>query len=159
MKDKDEQMKAEYFGKKMSTPVKNDQINTPEENKPHEYAMQIINAIEEKKDVEFYGIVPNHSMITNLPYDCEVEIPCIADRNGIHPTYVGELPSQLATLNISQISTQRLAVRAALTGKKEYVYYAMLLDPLASSVLSMDEINNMTKELINANASYLNYLS
>jgi|YelNatPaOPRAMG01_1025707.scaffolds.fasta_scaffold26353_3 alpha-galactosidase len=154
MKDEDDRMKAKYFGKK-----NNDQINHLEEDKPHEYAMQIIDAIEEKKTVEFYGIVPNHGSITNFPYNCEVEIPCIADRNGIHSTFVGELPPQLAALNISQIKTQDLAVRAAITKKKEYVYYAMLLDPLAASILSMDEINDMTKELIDASVSYLNYLS
>jgi len=123
--------------------------------KSNEYALQIVHAIETGETTEVYGIVPNRGIIDNLPYNCMVEISCVINKNGIQPTYIGELPPQLAALNISQIRVQELAVKAAITGQKKYVHYAILLDPLASSILSMDEIHNMTEELINAHKKYL----
>ena len=81
----------------------------------------------------------------------------MVDKNGIQPTYVGELPPQLAALNRTQINVQELAVRAVLERKKEYVYYAALLDPLAKAVLRSDEIIAMVDELFEAHKRYLGY--
>jgi len=50
---------------------------------------------------------------------------------------------------------QRLALRAALTRKKEYVHFAALADPLASAALSMDQIHELTDELLKAHKKHL----
>ena len=52
-------------------------------------------------------------MITNLPADCCAEGPIFVDRTGLHKTVVGDLPSQCAALNLTNINVQRLAVEAA----------------------------------------------
>lgn len=147
MKDEGMRMLEEYYGGE-------EENEAQTERKPNEYALQIIHAIETGEHTIVYAIVPNRGMIKNLPHDSMVEVPCMVDKNGVQPTYVGELPPQLAALNVSQIRVQDLAVKAALTGDRKYIHYAMLLDPLASSILSMDEIHNMTEELIKAHAEY-----
>ncbi|MCK4824492.1 alpha-galactosidase, partial [bacterium] len=79
----------------------------------HEYASYILNAIETDEAFKFNGNVRNTGLITNLPRDCCVEVPVIADRRGFQPLYVGALPPQLAALNNMNISVQEMAVEAA----------------------------------------------
>jgi alpha-galactosidase len=82
----------------------------------------------------------------------------MVDRNGIQPTHVGDLPPHLAALDRTQINVQELVVRAVLERKKEYVYYAALLDPLATAVMDPDRIVMMVNELFEAHKRYLSYL-
>jgi len=130
----------------------------PELKRSPEYASKIIHSIETGHRKCIYGNVKNTDLITNLPYGCCVEVPCMVDKNGIQPTYVGELPPQLAALNRTQINVQELTVKAVLERKKEYVYYAALLDPLAKAVLKAEEIIAMVDELFEAHKKYLKYL-
>jgi alpha-galactosidase len=102
-----------------------------------------------------YGNVPNSSLITNLPDDACVEVPCLVDKNGVQPTSVGDLPPQLAAVNRTNIGVQTLAVRAALVGDRENVYHAVALDPLTAALLTLDEIHAMTDELLLAHADLL----
>ncbi len=120
-----------------------------------EYAVQIIHAYETNEPKQVYGIVRNKGIIENYPYDCMVEVPCYVDRNGISPLHIGKIPDQLASLNISQINVQRLVVKGALERNKDYIYYAVLLDPVASSLLSPEKIQKMVDELLEAHKKYL----
>src|SRR5690606_395737 len=97
-----------------------------------------------------YGNVPNKGIIKNLPDDCCVEVPCLVDGNGLQPVMIGHLPDQLAALCQSNISTQRLTVDAALTGKREHIYHAVMVDPRTSATLPLDKIWAMCDELIEA---------
>lgn len=121
----------------------------------HEYASYIIEAIATGKPYVFGGNVLNNGHITNLPKDCCVEVPCVADRSGITPTYVGELPMQLAALNQTNINVQKLTVEAALTKRKEYIYYAAMLDPHTSSELTIEEIRALVDEMLEAHKEWL----
>ncbi|MFQ6048638.1 MAG: alpha-glucosidase/alpha-galactosidase, partial [Phycisphaerae bacterium] len=123
-----------------------------------EYGSQIIHSMQTGQPRVIYGNVPNGGLISNLPADCCVEVPCLVDRNGIQPCRVGELPPQLAALNRTNINVQELAVRAALEKRREHVYQACLLDPNASSSLPMDRIVAMVDEMIAAHSQYLDYL-
>ena len=69
---------------------------------------------------------------------------------GIHPTYVGELPLQLAAMNSSNIYPQLLTIEAAVTGDRSKVYQAAMMDPHTGAVLSTDEIVAMCDELLDA---------
>jgi len=120
-----------------------------------EYCMQIINSLETGEPSLIYGNVKNDGLITNLPYGCIVEVPCFIDKTGIHPCYIGELPPQCAALNRMCISVQELTVKAAIEKSKELVFQALLVDPLTSSILSIDEIRNMVDEMFKAEARYL----
>src|SRR5699024_11296895 len=53
-------------------------------------------------------------LITNLPADACVEVPCLVDARGVQHTVIGDPPSQLAALNRTNVNVQTLAVRAAL---------------------------------------------
>jgi len=123
-----------------------------------EYAPKIIHSMETGHRRCIHGNVRNTHLITNLPAGCCVEVPCMVDRNGIQPTHVGDLPPHLAALDRTQINVQELVVRAVLERKKEYVYYAALLDPLATAVMDPDRIVMMVNELFEAHKRCLSYL-
>ena len=59
------------------------------------------------------GNVKNNGLITNLLRGCCVEVPCLIDKSGIHPCYIGDLPPQCAALNRTNINVQELGVKAA----------------------------------------------
>ncbi len=121
----------------------------------HEYASFIFEAVLTGKPFTFGGNVLNKGLITNLPTDCCVEVMCVADRNGITPTYVGDLPPQCAALTRTNVNVQELTILAALTRRKEYIYQAALLDPHTAAELTIDEIVALCDELIAAHGSYL----
>ena len=123
-----------------------------------EYASGIINAIETGEPFSFNGNVPNNGSIVNLPEECVVEVPCFADSGGVHVCVVGELPTQLAALNLSNIMVQDLAVQAALEGDKEKAIHACMLDPLTAAVCSLGEIRQMCERLFKAERHLLDYL-
>ena len=121
-----------------------------------EYAYHIREAIVTDVPYKIGGNVINHGMISNLPDLACVEVPCIVDRNGITPTYVGDLPLQLAAMNASNIYPQMLTIEAAHTGSRETLYQAAMMDPHTAAELSTDEIVALCNELIEAhtNAGY-----
>jgi len=121
----------------------------------HEYASYIFDAVETGVPYTFGGNVLNKGLITNLPHNCCVEVMCVADRNGITPTYVGDLPPQCAALTRTNVNVVDLTVQAALTQKKEYIYQAAMLDPHTASELTIDEIVSLCDDLIEAHGDYL----
>ena len=121
----------------------------------HEYGTYIMEAIETNRPTRVNGNVPNRNLITNLPEGCCVEVPCLVDANGIQPTYVGALPTQLAALNRTNINVQELIVEAALTGKEDAVHHAVMLDPLTAAVCTLPQIHDMVTELLSAQEPWL----
>jgi len=126
-----------------------------EHHRGHEYASYILEAMLTGKPYIFGGNVLNKGLITNLPYDACVEVMCVADRNGITPTYVGALPPQCAALTRTNVNVQELTIQAALTSKREHIYQAALLDPHTAAELTIDEIIALCDDLIAAHGSYL----
>ncbi|MBR3991057.1 MAG: alpha-glucosidase/alpha-galactosidase [Clostridia bacterium] len=115
-----------------------------------EYASHIMEAIVTGNTYRIGGNVLNRGMITNLPYEACVEVPCVVDKNGITPTYVGALPLQLAAMNSSNIYPQMLTIEAAVTGDKQKIYQAALMEPHTAAELSTDEIVSLCNDLIEA---------
>lgn len=121
-----------------------------------EYGSRIIEAMETNEPFVFGGNVVNTGgLISNLPVKAVVEVPCIANRNGITPAYMGELPEQLAALNRTNINTQLVTIEAAMTKSKEKIYQAALLDPHTAAELSMEDIISMCDDLIEAHGEML----
>ena len=120
-----------------------------------EYASYIMEAMETNVPYKIGGNVINRGMIPNLPPEACVEIPCVVDSAGVTPCYVGRLPEQLAALNRTNINVQLLVIEAAVTQKREYIYYAAMLDPHASAELTIDEIRALCDDLIEAHGSWL----
>lgn len=127
-----------------------------EDNKPIairksiEYGSSIINSMETGEPIVIYGNIPNKNLITNIPYDCSVEVPCLVDKQGIQPTYIGDLPPQLAALIRTNVNVQELTVQAFLTGEREYIYHAAMMDPHTATQLTLPQIWAMCDELIEA---------
>jgi len=120
-----------------------------------EYASYIFEAVLTGTPYTFGGNVLNKGLITNLPTDCCVEVMCIADRNGVTPTYVGDLPPQCAALTRTNVNVHELTIEAALTHKKDHIYQAALLDPHTAAELTIDQIVSLCDELIEAHGDYL----
>ncbi|TAK22588.1 MAG: alpha-glucosidase/alpha-galactosidase [Chloroflexota bacterium] len=126
-----------------------------EVKKSDEFAAYIIHSIVANKDWSFHGNVLNRGLIDNLPSDTVVEVPILVNAAGLQPCHVGALPPQLAGLNRTNIATQQLVVEAAVTGNRDHVYHAAMLDPHTSSMLTLDEIWHMVDDLIDAHGSLL----
>ena len=120
-----------------------------------EYVSYIMEAMETNKATKIGGNVLNHGLITNLPSNACVEVPCLVDKSGIQPTYIGNLPEQCAALNRTNINVQLLTIEAARTLKKDYIYQAVMMDPHTAAELPIDSIVAMCDELIEAHAGWL----
>lgn len=120
-----------------------------------EFAAHIIEAMENDHPYRVHGNVQNHGLITNLPSNACVEVPCLIDRAGVHPCYVGDLPEQCAAINRTNINVQLLTIQAAHTHKKEDLYMAAMMDPHTAAELTMDEIRAMCDEMLEAHKDWM----
>ena len=121
----------------------------------HEYGSYIIHSLETGTPRVVYGNVANRGLIDNLPAGCTVEVPCLVDKNGIQPVHIGMLPPQLAAMIQTNVNVQGLTVEAALTGKREHIYHAAMLDPHTAAELDLEQIWNLVDDLIAAHGDWL----
>jgi len=129
--------------------------NNVTHTRTREYASYIMESIVTDTPYRIGGNVLNTGLITNLPAEACVEVPCLVDKYGIQPTYVGRLPLQLAAMNMTNINTQLLTIEAAVTRKKETVYQAAMLDPHTAAELSIDDIVSLCDDLFEAERDWL----
>jgi alpha-galactosidase len=131
-------------------------LDTVGVERSEEYASRLIHSLETGTQRRFNLNVPNESnAIENLPADACVEVPVFVDGAGLHPASIGELPTQLAALDRQHTTVYELAVEGALDGNRAKVHQAVKLDPLSGAACSLDELHEMTEELIEANEAYL----
>lgn len=120
-----------------------------------EYASYIMEAVVTGIPYKIGGNVLNNGLIDNLPSEACVEVPCLVDNRGVNPCHVGRLPLQCAAMNMTNINTQLLTIEAAVTGDRNYIYQAAMLDPHTAAELSTEDIRNMCDELITAHGDYM----
>ena len=120
-----------------------------------EYCSYILEGIVTGNPFKFMGNVRNDGYISNLPQGCCVEVPTIADANGLHPQAIGSLPPQCAALCQTNINVQSLCADAALSGDPEHLVHALALDPLTAAVCTLREIREMTQEMLTELRPYL----
>jgi alpha-galactosidase len=120
-----------------------------------EYAARIVDSVLTNTPRVVYGNVPNTGLITNLPDGCCVEVPCLVDQNGVQPTFIGDLPAAGAGIDLASVGYQQCVVEAYRQRSKDLVYTAVSLDRLTSSLLGLDEIRDMTDEMIAAQQQWL----
>ncbi len=122
----------------------------------HEYAARILRSIVENIPYRIGGNVLNSGhLISNLPEEACVEVPCLVNGHGITPCYVGALPEICAAMNRTNINVQLLTIEAARTRKKEHIYQAAMMDPHTAAELDIDTIKKMVDELMDAHGAYL----
>jgi alpha-galactosidase len=56
---------------------------------------------------------------------------------------------------MTNVNVQSLTVEAALTGKKERVYQAAMLDPHTAAELALDDIWSLVDDLIDAHGDWI----
>ena len=121
-----------------------------------EYASYIMEAVVTNTPYQIGGNVLNTGhLIEDFPEHACVEVPCLVNNTGIHPTYVGHLPPVLAAMNMTNINTQLLTIEAARTRKKEDILRAVMLDPHAAAELSIDDMAKMVDEMVEAHGPYM----
>ena len=121
----------------------------------NEYASRIMEAVVTGNPYQIGGNVLNTGLITNLPKEAYVEVPCLINKNGVNPCFVGDLPVQCAAMNMTNINVQLLTIEAARTRKKEHIYQAAMLDPHTAGELSIDDIKRMVDDLIETHGDWL----
>ncbi len=122
----------------------------------HEYASYIMEAVYTNNPIQIGGNVQNSGhLIEDFPEHACVEVPCLINGTGIHPTYVGHLPPVLAAMNMTNINTQLLTIEAARTKKREDIIRAVMLEPHTSAELSIDDMVKMVDEMIEAHGDYM----
>ena len=130
--------------------------NTPmEHHRSHEFGSAIIHSMVTGQPRVVYGNMPNRGAISNLPSTAIAEVPTLVDRSGLQFTTVGDLPPQLIAYMQPHVSQHELFIRAALEGKREYVYQAAMFDPLTAATLSLDKIVELCDEMIAAHGNFL----
>ncbi|MBQ7638881.1 MAG: alpha-glucosidase/alpha-galactosidase [Clostridia bacterium] len=127
-----------------------------EHERSNEYASRIMQSIVTGEPYQIGGNVLNTgNLISNLPKEACVEVPCLVNGYGVHPCRVGALPVQCAAMNMTNINVQLLTIEAAVTRKKDHIYQAAMLDPHTGSELDIDTIKKMVDDLIEAHGSFL----
>lgn len=120
-----------------------------------EYGSLIIHSLVTGERRTVHGNVPNRSLISNLPGGCCVEVPCVVDGGGLWPEAAGALPPQLAAIIMTNVNVQSLAVEAAVTGRRDHVHQAAMLDPHTAAELTLDQIEAMVEELLTAHGAMI----
>ena len=134
--------------------IRNHQVQ--EHKRSKEYASHIMESIVTGNTYQIGGNVLNTGrLISNLPDEACVEVPCLVNGTGVHPTRVGALPVQCAAMNMTNINVQLLTIEAAVTCKKDHIYQAAMLDPHTGSELDPDTICRMVDALIERHGSWL----
>jgi alpha-galactosidase len=119
-----------------------------------EYAPRVIAALESGDPYRFMGNVVNSgAVISNLPAQACVEVPCFVDGGALMAGFVGRLPEACAALNRWQVNVQLLTVEGILGRSRDTIYQAAFLDPLLSSQLTLDEITTLVDELVAAHGN------
>jgi alpha-galactosidase len=126
-----------------------------EEQETTELASDFIHSLETGQEREIYVNVRNGSLISSLPEACCVEVPCSVGSSGPKPIAIGALPPQITALNRTFLNVVELTVQAAVTGDRQFVYQAALLDPNTAATLTTSEIVAMCDDMISAHGSSL----
>ncbi len=141
----------EEWNQRRDTLVNNGDIT---HSRSYEYASRIMDSVVSGRPRRVHANVANQGLIPNLGPEAVVEVPCLVDRNGVQGVYSGPLPTQCAALNSAAVNVQLMTIEAALSGKREALYQAALLDPHTSAELSIDDTIALCDDMLAAHGEY-----
>lgn len=118
-----------------------------------ELAVPIIEAISCGVRRELDAVnVPNRGAIPNLPEDMVVEVPAVADADGLRAVPCAPLPEAIAAMLRVQGSIHKLIVEAFAERSKDKLIQAVLLDPTVDSyrraVEMVDEMLRLQADIL-----------
>jgi alpha-galactosidase len=99
--------------------------------------------------------LPNTGLIAHLPEWLAVEVPATIDAGGVHGIPLGELPHAFAGLLYNQVAVHDMTAQAVLTGSRQAVLQALLVDPIVDRYHGMGELVDTMLEL---QGDYLGYI-
>lgn len=114
----------------------------------NEYAPALIAARESAGDWCFQANVLNDGLIDNLTDGMCVEVPCFVTRGRLAPAKVGRLPLAAGGLTQQSLTVQELAVDGIISGDRDAVYQAIMMDPQASATLTLATMSNLLDDLL-----------
>jgi alpha-galactosidase len=114
----------------------------------NEYAPALIAARESGSDWSFQANVLNDRLIDNLTSGMCVEVPCFVTRGRLAPARVGQLPLGAAGLTQQSLTVQELAVEGIISGDRDAIYQAVILDPQASATLTLAAMSQLVDDLL-----------
>ena len=121
----------------------------------HEYAAQIMNALQGGTACTIYGNVANNGLISQLPESAAVEVACHVDSTGLNPQPVHDIPPQLVAMMRTNVNVQELTVQALLTENRDHIYHAAMLDPRTAAELDLGQIRRLVDDLLTAHDDWL----
>jgi len=119
-----------------------------------EMVAPVIDCLVHDRSGEFPLNIPNDRQVGDLPPGVVVESMCIVDGDGVRGRDQVRLPPPMADWLRRVSAAQELAVDAAITGDRELVLDAMLLDPLAGRI-DYDRVGEMTDAMLAATRPWL----
>jgi alpha-galactosidase len=114
----------------------------------NEYAPALIAARESNNDWSFQANVLNDGLIDNLTRGMGVEVPCLVTRGRLAPARVGKLPIAVAGLTQQSLTVQELTVEGIVSGDRDGVYQAIMMDPQASATLTLAAMSQLLDDLL-----------
>ena len=88
----------------------------------------------------FYVNTTNGTAVPNLPADAFLELLCDIDMDGPRPRPVGDMPRGLRALQDIVLDTHELTAEAVVTGDKDLLRRALLVDPLTNSIADTEAL-------------------
>ncbi len=98
--------------------------------------------------------LPNAGQVLDLPNEVVVESMCVADASGLRGRDELHAPAPFDEWLRRIVSSQETTVEAAISGNRDKVVDAMLLDPLAGRG-DFDHLQQMTDEMLAATSRWL----
>ena len=118
-----------------------------------EYGIPIAEAIFFDKPAEIGAVnMPNHSFASDLLEGMVIELPALADGQGIHPHKCDPLPAAVSSMINTQGTIHQLIIEAYKEKSRNKLLQAVLLDPTVSSyqnaVAMINELCELQKDIL-----------
>jgi len=118
----------------------------------HEQVIEIIDNIRHDVGGVYSANLPNTGQVSNLPQDCIVEAPAVANAQGLTALPQKPLPAGVAGTLATRMQWVETTVDAALEGSRDKFIQALILDGAVSSI---DMAAKLADELLLAQAEHL----
>ncbi len=127
------------------------------ELKLKERVVPVMEGIVTDSGYEEYAVnIPNKGYIPDLPSWIAVEVPASIHKTEIKGITFPDYPKGFGALLRNYTGVYDLTAEAVLTGKREYVIQALLVNPVISNIRRMEEMVDLMLEQQNKWLSYIN---
>lgn len=119
----------------------------------NEYGIPIIEAIYLNQQTKIGAVnAPNRGYVPGLLSDMTIELPALADGDGIHPMEMPPLPIAIQSMINQQGAIHELLIKAYVERSKNKLLQALLIDPTISSynnaVALIDDLCDLQSDIL-----------